>query len=57
MEIDDAYLGGEQSGGKAGRGCENKAPFVAAVQTTAWGFPLMACLRQQPDATEEAAVV
>ncbi len=24
VEIDDAYLGGELSGGKAGRGCENK---------------------------------
>jgi ribosomal protein L37AE/L43A len=34
VEIDDAYLGGERSGGKAGRGSENKVPFVAAVQTT-----------------------
>jgi len=30
-QIDDAYLGGERSGGKAGRGSENKVPFVAAV--------------------------
>jgi hypothetical protein len=29
--LDDAYLGGELSGGKAGRGSENKVPFVAAV--------------------------
>jgi hypothetical protein len=29
--IDDAYLGGERSGGKVGRGSENKVPFVAAV--------------------------
>ena len=35
VEIDDAYLGGERSGGKTGRGSENKVPFVAAVQTTA----------------------
>ena len=29
---DDAYFGGELSGGKAGRGSENKIPFVAAVE-------------------------
>ena len=34
VEIDDAYLGGEHSGGKHGRGSENKVPFIAAVQTT-----------------------
>ena len=34
VEIDDAYLGGERSGGKRGRGSENKVSFVAAVQTT-----------------------
>jgi ribosomal protein L37AE/L43A len=34
VEIDDAYLGGERMGGKAGRGSENKVSFVAAVQTT-----------------------
>jgi hypothetical protein len=34
VEIDDAYLGGERSGGKSGRGSENKVPFLAAVQTT-----------------------
>jgi hypothetical protein len=31
VQVDDAYLGGESSGGKAGRGSENKVPFVAAV--------------------------
>jgi hypothetical protein len=34
VEVDDAYLGGERSGGKAGRGSENKVPFIAALQTT-----------------------
>jgi len=34
IEMDDAYLGGKQSGGKAGRGAPDKQPFVAAVQTT-----------------------
>ena len=31
VQLDDAYLGGELPGGKAGRGSENKAAFVAAV--------------------------
>lgn len=31
VQVDDAYLGGERSGGKVGRGSENKVPFVAAV--------------------------
>jgi hypothetical protein len=31
VQVDDAYLGGERSGGKRGRGSENKVPFVAAV--------------------------
>jgi len=46
VEIDDAYLGGELSGGKAGRGCENKVPFIAAVQTTEAGQPVRACFVQ-----------
>ena len=33
VQIDDAYLGGERNGGKAGRGSENKQPFVIAVST------------------------
>ena len=56
VEIDDAYLGGELPGGRPGRGSENKVPFVAAVQTTASGQPVLACLRQQPHTTEEVAV-
>ena len=48
VEIDDAYLGGERSGGKAGRGSENKVPFVAAVQTTEDGMPHLACLSLRP---------
>ena len=39
IEIDDAYLGGERSGGKVGRGAPGKTPFVAAVQTTQQGNP------------------
>jgi ribosomal protein L37AE/L43A len=56
VEIDDAYLGGERSGGKVGRGSENKVPLVAAVQTTPAGHPIAACLRQQPHTQEEIAL-
>lgn len=56
VEIDDAYLGGEHSGGKRGRGSENKVPFVAAVQTTPAGQPQFVCLRQQPFTAEEVAI-
>ena len=56
VEIDDAYLGGELPGGTPGRGSENKVPFVAAVQTTPAGHPVLACLRQQPHTTEEVSV-
>lgn len=56
VEIDDAYLGGERTGGKRGRGSENKIPIVAAVQTTPTGQPIVACLQQQRHSVEEIAV-
>ena len=31
--MDDAYLGGERSGGKRGRGASGKTPFVIALET------------------------
>jgi transposase-like protein len=34
IELDDAYLGGERTGCKRGRGAAGKTPFVAAVETT-----------------------
>lgn len=40
VQLDDAYLGGERAGGKAGRGSENKVPFVAAVSISSKGHPL-----------------
>ena len=52
VEIDDAYLGGERSGGKTGRGSENKVPFVAAVQTTEGGQPHLVCLSPRPFTNE-----
>jgi transposase-like protein len=48
VEIDDAYLGGELQGAKAGRGSPNKVPFVVAVQTTESGQPELMCLSQRP---------
>src|SRR6185369_7185138 len=46
IEIDDAYLGGERSGGKRGRGAAGKTPFVAAVETTEEGKPVRLKLRR-----------
>lgn len=48
VELDDGYLGGERSGGKTGRGSENKVPFVTAVQTTESGEAQLVCLAQVP---------
>jgi transposase-like protein len=48
VEIDDAYLGGEHHGGKPGRGSPNKVSFVAAVQTTETGSPVLACFSRRP---------
>lgn len=55
VEIDDAYLGGECSGGGPGRGSSNKVPFVAAVQTTSAGHPVYACLSAQPPTSQAVA--
>jgi transposase-like protein len=48
VELDDGYLGGQRSGGKTGRGSENKIPFVTAVQTTESGEAQLVCLAQVP---------
>ncbi|MBU2513935.1 IS1595 family transposase [bacterium] len=42
VTIDDAYLGGQQHGGKRGRGSEVKQPFVAAISLTSKERPLYA---------------
>ena len=45
VQMDDAYLGGERTGGKAGRGSENKQPFLIAVQTSAdFSVPMFAVI-------------
>lgn len=40
IQMDDAYLGGELPGGKAGRGSENKVPIVAAISLNEAGHPM-----------------
>lgn len=51
VQVDDAYLGGERSGGKVGRGSENKVPFVAAVSLSDDGHPLRTKLTLVPGFT------
>ena len=34
VEMDDAYLGGERSGGKRGRGAPGKTPIIVAIEAT-----------------------
>ena len=46
VEMDDAYLGGQRSGGKRGRGAAGKTPIVASVETTAEGRPVRLKLRR-----------
>jgi transposase-like protein len=48
VELDDAYLGTQRSGGKAGRGSENKDPFIIAVETKEDRKPHLVCLSRQP---------
>jgi hypothetical protein len=40
IELDDAYIGGKQKGGKRGRGTTNKQPFLAAVEIDLDNKPL-----------------
>ena len=48
IEMDDACLGGEKSGGKTGRGSPGKKPVVAAVQTDEKGRPQRTGLSRIP---------
>ena len=57
VQVDDAYLGGERSGGKVGRGSENKIPFVAAVSLTDQGHPLRIKLTPVPGFTLKAVAL
>ena len=54
VQLDDAYLGGERTGGKPGRGSENKVPFVAAVSVDDRGRPKYLKLTPVAGFTREA---
>ena len=54
IQLDDAYLGGERSGGKVGRGSDNKVPFVAAVSLSSDGKPLFVKLSRVKGFSSEA---
>lgn len=56
VQVDDAYLGGELVGGKAGRGSENKVPFVAAVSLNTEGHPMYIKMAPVPGFTRKAIV-
>ena len=45
IEIDDAYIGGERTGERSGRGRRGRTPFIIAVETTADRRPLYARLQ------------
>lgn len=51
VQVDDAYLGGERTGGKVGRGSENKVAFIAAVFLTEDDRPLQVRLTPVPGFT------
>ena len=40
VQLDDAYLGGESNGGRAGRRSEHRVPFVAAASLDETGHPI-----------------
>ena len=54
IQMDDAYLGGERPGGKAGRGSENKIPIVAAVSLNEAGHPIHAKIKPVSGFSPEA---
>jgi hypothetical protein len=56
VQVDDAYFGGELSGGKAGRGSENKVPFVVALSLDDEGHPLRINLTPVSGFTSKAIV-
>ena len=54
VQLDDAYLGGEVTGAKAGRGSPNKIPFVAAVALNEKGRPTHLKLSPLPAFSRQA---
>ena len=56
VHIDDAYFGGELNEGKAGRGSENKLPFVAALEMGDEKRPIHLRLNRVSGFTSDAIV-
>ena len=56
VQVDEACLGGELVGGKAGRGSENKVPFVTAISLSAEGRPLCIKMVSVPGFTRKSIV-
>ena len=56
VQVDDTYLGSELAGGKAGRGSENKVPFVEAILLSAEERPLYIKMAPVPGFTRKAIV-
>jgi len=56
IEVDDAYLGGERTGCKRGRGSADKTPFIAAVETDSNGCPLKIKLTVLPGFRKKAII-
>jgi len=54
VQVDDASLGGELTGGTAGRGSDNKVPFIGAVAVDENGHPLRAKCTQLPGFSRKA---
>jgi hypothetical protein len=54
VQLDDGYLGGERSGGRPGRGSQNKVPFVAAVSMNDAGQPIRLKLDMVSSFTSDA---
>lgn len=54
VQLDDAYLGGERNGGKAGRASKNKRPFVIAVETSNGDRPRYTVIDPMPTFSKAA---
>ncbi len=57
VQADDAYLGGEHPGDKAGRGSENKVPFVAEVSLYEQHHPIYANSRPSPTSRAQPLLI
>jgi hypothetical protein len=54
IHVDDAYFGGDLNGGNAGRGSENKIPFVAPLEVSDDNRPILLRLNRVSGFTNDA---